>query len=95
MLPYIVRRLLASLPVVAVVLLIVFFVVRLVPGDPATLIAGHEATPEEYQKIKKSLGLDKSVGVQFPRVVHRTHTRRLRRLDTLGKKRPQSHFTQA
>ena len=65
MLPYIVRRLLASLPVVAVVLLIVFFVVRLVPGDPATLIAGHEATQEEYRKIKESLGLDKPIGVQL------------------------------
>ncbi len=65
MLPYIARRLLASFPVLVVVLLIVFFGVRLVPGDPATLIAGHEATQAEYEMIKESLGLNKPVATQL------------------------------
>ena len=47
MLPYITRRILASIPVLIVLASLTFFLLRLVPGDPATLIAGHEATPED------------------------------------------------
>lgn len=69
MLPYIARRLLASIPVVVVVLLLVFLGVRLVPGDPAALIAGHEATEEEYQYVRTSLGLDDPIHIQFTKWV--------------------------
>ena len=65
MVPYIIRRMLASIPVLVVVLLIVFFGVRLVPGDPATLIAGQEATREEYEYVRRALGLDKPLHTQF------------------------------
>ena len=65
MLPYIIRRTLASIPVLVVVLLIVFFGVRMVPGDPAALIAGQEATQEEYEFVRRSLGLDKPMHYQF------------------------------
>ena len=65
MLPYIARRILASIPVIVVVLLVVFFGVRMVPGDPATLIAGMEATQEEYEFVRRSLGLDKPLHIQF------------------------------
>lgn len=65
MLPYIIRRILASIPVLIVLASFTFFLLRLVPGDPATLIAGHEATPEEYQFVKESLGLDKPVHIQL------------------------------
>ena len=65
MLPYIIRRLLASIPVLVVVLLIVFFGVRLIPGDPAALIAGMEADQEEYEYVREALGLDEPLHVQF------------------------------
>ena len=65
MLPYITRRILASIPVLIVLASLTFFLLRLVPGDPATLIAGHEATPEEYQFVKENLGLDKPVHMQL------------------------------
>lgn len=65
MLPYIIRRLLASIPVLLVVLLVVFFGARLIPGDPATLIAGMEATQEEYQQVREALGLNKPLHIQF------------------------------
>jgi hypothetical protein len=65
MLSYIVRRILATLPVMGVVVLFVFLLVRIAPGDPAAIIAGDYATPETIQKIRVGLGLDKPVHVQF------------------------------
>ena len=43
---YIIRRLFATLPVMAVVTIFVFFLLRLAPGDPAAIIAGEDATQE-------------------------------------------------
>ena len=54
MLPYIIRRLLATIPVLVVVGLFTFFLLRFTPGDPAAVMAGNEATQEEYLEIKES-----------------------------------------
>jgi len=62
---YIVRRLLATLPVMAVVALFVFFLLRLAPGDPAAIIAGDDATAETIAAVRAKLGLDRPVLEQF------------------------------
>jgi peptide/nickel transport system permease protein len=68
------RRLLAIVPVWFVVATTVFVLVRLVPGDPALLIAGTDSTPEQITEIRASLGLDLPVHRQyvqwFGRVLH-------------------------
>jgi peptide/nickel transport system permease protein len=65
MVSYIVRRILATLPVMGIVVIFVFLLVRIAPGDPAAIIAGDYATPENIQKIRVGLGLDKPMHVQF------------------------------
>jgi peptide/nickel transport system permease protein len=65
MLAYVVRRILATLPVMGVVVVFVFLLVRIAPGDPAAIIAGDYATPESIQKIREGLGLDKPIHAQF------------------------------
>ncbi len=67
MLGFIARRLLASIPVVLIVGVITFSIMHAAPGDPAVLMAGDEATPEDVDRIRKDLGLDKPVLVQFVR----------------------------
>ncbi|HEX9559244.1 MAG TPA: ABC transporter permease, partial [Reyranella sp.] len=62
---YIIRRLLATLPVMAVVALFVFFLLRLAPGDPAAIIAGEDATSEAIAAVRAKLGLDRPVAEQF------------------------------
>jgi peptide/nickel transport system permease protein len=65
MLGYIVRRILAAIPVMAVVALFVFLLLRLTPGDPAAIIAGDMATPDQLERIRNSLGLNQPIAVQF------------------------------
>lgn len=65
MLAYIIRRLLATIPVLVVVGLFTFLLLRLTPGDPAAVIAGNEATHEEYLEIRERLGLDDPIYVQL------------------------------
>lgn len=65
MLAYIARRLFYTLPVMGLVAVIVFAILRLTPGDPAAIIAGDEATTEHVEQIRKSMGLDKPIYVQF------------------------------
>src|SRR5262245_34395106 len=55
---YVVRRLLATIPVLAVVALVVFSILHFAPGDPAALIAGDQASPEQISAIRAKLGLD-------------------------------------
>ena len=62
---YIVRRLFAVLPVMAVVALFVFFLLRFAPGDPAAIIAGDDATAESIAAVRAKLGLDRPVVEQF------------------------------
>ncbi|MCY4652303.1 MAG: ABC transporter permease [Dehalococcoidia bacterium] len=65
MLPYLIRRLLATIPVLIVVGLFTFFLLRLTPGDPAAVIAGNESTHEEYLQIRERLGLDDPIYIQL------------------------------
>jgi len=65
MLRFIFSRLLATVPVLLVVAVIVFVILRLAPGDPAAVIAGSNATPDDIQHIRTSLGLDSSLLHQF------------------------------
>ncbi len=65
MLAYTLRRVLSAIPVMVTVAVFVFLLLRLTPGDPAAIIAGDMATPEQLEKIRASLGLDKPLLVQF------------------------------
>ncbi|MGK9168607.1 ABC transporter permease [Inquilinus limosus] len=65
MLTYLARRILAILPVILVVALVVFLLLRLTPGDPAAIIAGDQATPEQLAAIRAALGLDQPLSTQF------------------------------
>ncbi|NDE94626.1 MAG: ABC transporter permease, partial [Betaproteobacteria bacterium] len=57
MIAYISRRLLATLPAIAVVAVLVFMLLRLTPGDPAAILAGDAASPEQIAQIRANLGL--------------------------------------
>lgn len=65
MLSFLLRRIAAVLPVLLVVSLVVFLILRLAPGDPAAVIAGNSATNEDIVKIRTQLGLDRSIPVQY------------------------------
>lgn len=62
---YVIRRVLSTIPVLLVVSLVVFALIRLSPGDPAALIAGHEAQEWEVQAIREQLGLNRPLPVQL------------------------------
>ena len=62
---YIATRLLSAIPVLVLVVVFVFALLRFAPGDPAQLIAGEQASPEQMQAIRVSLDLDKPIHVQF------------------------------
>jgi glutathione transport system permease protein len=67
MLQYIVKRLLGLVPTLLLVGVLVFLFVHLLPGDPARLAAGPDATPATVELVRKDLGLDKSLPEQFVR----------------------------
>lgn len=62
---YVLRRLLATIPVMAVVAVFVFLLLHLAPGDPAAIIAGDYAQPADIARIRTELGLDQPIYVQF------------------------------
>jgi len=59
------RRLLSAIPTLLIVTLIVFAMVKLLPGDPARLILGQEATPQALSELRRSLGLDRPLPQQY------------------------------
>src|SRR5712692_5264226 len=65
MFAYIVRRILATIPVMAVVAIFVFALLYLSPCDPAAIIAGDTATVDDIVRIRAKLGLDQPVYIQF------------------------------
>jgi peptide/nickel transport system permease protein len=71
MFAYIVRRILATIPVMAIVALFVFSLLYIAPGDPAAVIAGDQATPADVERIRQSLGLDRPFLVRFGEWVFR------------------------
>ena len=65
MVSYIVRRVLSTLPVMGIVALFVFSLLYIAPGDPAAVIAGDQASPDDVERIRQSLGLDRPFLIQF------------------------------
>jgi peptide/nickel transport system permease protein len=65
MFAYIARRILATIPVMAVVAVFVFSLLYFIPGDPAAIIAGDQATPETINRIREQLGLNEPFLTQF------------------------------
>jgi peptide/nickel transport system permease protein len=62
---FILRRLLSTIPVLLIVAVLVFLMLRLTPGDPAAILAGDAATTEQIASIRAGLGLDRPLPVQF------------------------------
>lgn len=67
MLIYLAQRLLQLVPTLFVISAVVFVMLRIMPGDPAVLLAGQEATPEIVEEIRTRLGLDRPIIVQYVR----------------------------
>mgnify|MGYP001124222959 CR=1 FL=1 len=65
MFAYTIRRIIATIPVMATVALFVFSLLYIAPGDPAAIIAGDQATPADVERIRASLGLDRPFLVRF------------------------------
>jgi len=65
MLQYIVKRLLLAIPILVAVVTLVFFVVRMAPGDPAQVILGDSASQESLTALRTELGLDRPILVQY------------------------------
>jgi ABC-type dipeptide/oligopeptide/nickel transport system permease component len=65
MLQYVIRRLLLAIPILVAVVSLVFFVVRLAPGDPAQVMLGDSASQESLESLRSELGLDRPVLVQY------------------------------
>jgi peptide/nickel transport system permease protein len=65
MLPFLIRRVIATVPVLIVVALIVFSMLRLAPGDPAAAIVGNNGTTADIARVRAELGLNDSLPVQF------------------------------
>ncbi|HEY0295147.1 MAG TPA: ABC transporter permease [Bordetella sp.] len=65
MLKYIVKRILATIPVLCVVGVFIFSLLFVAPGDPAAILAGDQATQQDLQRIRQEMGLDRPFAVQF------------------------------
>jgi peptide/nickel transport system permease protein len=68
---YVARRLLQLLPITLGVTILVFFLIHLVPGDPARTILGNQATTERVELLRHSWGLDRPLPVQYARFMGR------------------------
>jgi len=65
MFQYVIKRLLSTIPVLLGISLLLFFMLRALPGDPAEVLAGQMATPEDIELIRHQLGLDRPVYIQY------------------------------
>lgn len=65
MLKYIIKRVIGVIPTLIIVTTFVFFFVRLIPGDPARLVAGPQATLEDVEVVREELGLNKPILTQY------------------------------
>jgi len=72
---YLIKRLLSTIPVLVGISLLLFFMLRMLPGDPAQVLAGQMATPQEIENIRHQLGLDRPVYEQY--VIYLSHLVRL------------------
>lgn len=67
MLTFFLKRLLGLLPTLAIVAVLVFLFVHMLPGDPARLAAGQDADQQTVELVRAELGLDRPLPVQFGR----------------------------
>lgn len=65
MLSYVLGRVLQAIPVLALASVAVFMILRLIPGDPADMLAGEDATPADVEEIREQLGLTDPIPVQY------------------------------
>jgi peptide/nickel transport system permease protein len=65
MLSFFVKRLIATIPVLVMVAIFVFLMLRMASGDPAAILAGDNGTPQQIEEIRHALGLDEPVPVQL------------------------------
>jgi peptide/nickel transport system permease protein len=68
---YVVRRLLQFIPVLIIVTIVVFLMVRMIPGDPAAALLGPQAQPEQIARMRLTMGLEKPLWVQYGLWVNR------------------------
>jgi peptide/nickel transport system permease protein len=89
MLSYLIKRLLSTIPVLIGISLLLFFMLRMLPGDPAQVLAGQMATPQEIENIRHQLGLDRPIYEQYA-----AYLSRLARFDLGRSARTQNPVTQ-
>jgi peptide/nickel transport system permease protein len=65
MLNYVIKRLFSTIPVLLGISLLLFFMLRMLPGDPAQVLAGQMATPKEIENIRHQLGFDRPIYEQY------------------------------
>jgi peptide/nickel transport system permease protein len=62
---YVIKKLLLLIPVILCVSTVVFFMIHFIPGDPAQILAGEQAAPQDVENLRKQLGLDRPLLVQY------------------------------
>ena len=63
---YILKRIVGTIPtLIIVVTFVIFLLFRLIPGDPARLVAGEQATQDDVEAVREELGLNKSIPTQY------------------------------
>src|SRR5699024_10249812 len=62
---YILKRIFALIPILFIVSIVVFFIIHLTPGDPASFMLGEDATTEEVEKLQQEMGLDAPLYRQY------------------------------
>ncbi|MHB1416034.1 MAG: ABC transporter permease [Chloroflexota bacterium] len=65
MVSFIIRRLIQTIPVLLFASIMIFLLMRMIPGDPAVVLGGEDATPEQLETIRHRLGLDQPLPVQY------------------------------
>lgn len=69
MVSYLIRRVTAMLPTLLIVLIVSFFLIHLIPGDPASVMLGPYATVDQVEQLQHAMGLDQPITVQFAKYV--------------------------
>src|SRR6266700_7088386 len=72
MLDYLIRRLTGTIPVLLAVTVFVFLFVHMLPGDPARLVSGPDASPQDIAAVRADMGLDRPIVMQYLRYIGQT-----------------------
>ena len=62
---YLLKRILSAIPVLLIVSIVIFLIIHITPGNPASVILGEEATPEQIAELEESLGLNLPIHQQY------------------------------